>query len=410
MVTDRPIALGMLGWVAATSFITTRGTAQSAERPRARDVGVKVGIFVPGQYNAITDVAGVLVGQVTVVEGDTVNTGVTAIVPHGGSLFRERVPAALYVLNGFGKLVGVSQLREHGELETPILLTCTLCVWRAAEAMVDYLLERPGMERVMSMNPVVGETNDGGLNDIRRHPITREHVRVALETARTGPVDEGSVGAGRGTQALGWKGGIGTSSRRLPQSLGGYTVGVLVQSNFGGMLTINGAPVGRELGRYSFRAEVTSSGGDSEDGKGSIMMVVATDAPLIPSNLERLAKRAALGLSRTGAFGSASSGDFIIAFSTAEQVRRSRQDIGFATSGPPKEVEIRELPYHAMSPLFEAVTEATEEAVLNSLFRATAVRYRGQTADPLPIPETLEVLRKYNVLNWAPNLGSKRGQ
>ncbi|MBI4521819.1 MAG: P1 family peptidase, partial [Gemmatimonadetes bacterium] len=240
-----------------------------AARPRARDVGIVVGIFPPGQHNAITDVAGVRVGHATVIEGDSIRTGVTAIVPHGGVIFRERVPAALHVGNGFGKLLGVTQLRELGELETPILLTCTLCVWKAASAMVDYLLAQPGMQGVGSINPVVGETNDGGLSDIRAQPIRPEHVRAALAGAREGAVEEGSVGAGTGTRAFGWKGGIGTSSRKLPPSLGGYTVGVLVQSNFGGILSINGAPVGRELGRFSFQESAGGRPGEQDQGQGS---------------------------------------------------------------------------------------------------------------------------------------------
>lgn len=366
-------------------------------RPRARDLGVVVGIFPPGEHNAITDVAGVRVGHATVVEGDSVRTGVTAIVPHGGNVFLERVPAAIYVGNGFGKLLGVTQVRELGELETPILLTCTLCVWKAASALVDYLLEQPGMEGVRSINPVVGETNDGGLNDIRAQPIRAEHVRAALEGATGGPVAEGSVGAGTGTRAFGWKGGIGTSSRRLPASLGGYTVGVLVQSNFGGILTINGAPVGRELGRFAFQEAVEGGprrgrGREQDAGQGSIMMVVATDAPLSSRNLERLAKRAVLGLARTGSFAGNGSGDYVIAFSTAASVRRR-------ASEAPRAIE--DLPNDAMSPLFEAAVEATEEAIYNSLFRATTVTgHRGTTAEALPIEETVAILRKYNALDW----------
>ena len=228
--------------VSALAFLVLATDAMSQDRPRARDLGMTVGVLAPGPLNAITDVAGVLVGQVTVTDGDRVNTGVTAIRPHGGSLYHDRVPAAMYVGNGFGKLLGVTQVRELGELETPVLLTCTLCVWKAADAMVEWALEQPGMERVGSLNAVVGETNDGGLNDIRSRPITPAHVREAIESASGGPVEEGSVGAGRGTRAFGWKGGIGTSSRVLPQSLGGFTVGVLVQSNFGGILTMAGAP------------------------------------------------------------------------------------------------------------------------------------------------------------------------
>jgi D-aminopeptidase len=368
------------------------------ERPRARDLGIEIGIFPTGRWNAITDVAGVRVGQVTVVEGDAVRTGVTAILPHSGDLFRDRVPAAIHVGNGFGKLVGITQVRELGELETPVLLTCTLCVWRAADAMVEWLLERPGMGGVGSINPVVGETNDGGLNDIRSRPIRPEHVREALESADTGPVAEGSVGAGTGTRAFGWKGGMGTASRVLPESLGGWSVGVLVQSNFGGILTIDGAPVGEELGQYSFRGNVTGTPPaegdqeeDQEDGAGSIMIVIATDAPLSDRNLERLASRAMMGLGRTGSFAGNGSGDYIIAFSTAESVRRGTGGGGAHT--------VTELPNAATSALFQGVVEATEEAVVNSLLRATTVTGRGgSTAEAIPIEATLEVLRRHGVV------------
>ncbi len=361
-------------------FEVTPATSQPvSERPRARDLGVVVGILPPGPLNAITDVEGVRVGHTTVVEGDSVRTGVTAIVPHGGNVFRERVPAAIHVGNGFGKLLGVTQVRELGELETPILLTCTLCVWKAADAMVDSLLSRPDMQGVRSINPVVGETNDGFLNDIRNRPIRREHVFQALALAATGPVAEGSIGAGTGTRAFGWKGGIGTSSRRLPASLGGYTVGVLIQSNFGGVLTINGAPVGRELGQYAFQRAL----GQSADG--SIMMVVATDAPLHARNLDRLAKRALVGLARTGASMSNGSGDYVIAFSTT----------GFSE-------EL--VDNNNMSPLFQAVAEATEEAIYNSLFRATTVHGHRGVTEALPLDETVEILKKYDVLQWDQSL------
>src|SRR5262245_543870 len=292
----------------------------NAQRARARDLGVKPGVFSPGVNNAITDVAGVKVGQVSVIDGDSVRTGVTAILPHDGNLFLDRVPAALHVGNGFGKLLGATQLGELGELETPVLLTCTLCVWKAADAMIEWMLSQPGMEQVRSINPVVGETNDGGLNAIRSRPITAAHVRQALTTAASGPVAEGSVGAGVGTSAFGWKGGIGTSSRVLPASLGGWTVGVLVQSNFGGILQVLGAPVGKELGRYAFKQAVETK---AERGDGSIMMVVATDAPLSDRNLKRLAARAIMGLSRTGSSASNGSGDYVIAFSTNPKVRRA---------------------------------------------------------------------------------------
>src|SRR5499427_3061111 len=315
----RPITLALL-------VMTLGSTASAAQRARARDLGVKPGVFAPGTLNAITDVSGVRVGQTTVVQGDRVHTGVTAILPHGGNIFTDRVPAAVHVGNGFGKITGVTQLRELGELETPILLTCTLCVWKAADAMVEWMLAQPGMERVGSHNPVVGETNDGGLNAIRSRPIKPEHVRAALDGAKSGPVAEGTVGAGAGTQAFSWKGGIGTSSRVVPKSLGGYTVGVLVQSNFGGILQVLGAPVGKELGKYAFKSEI-----DRERGDGSIMMVVATDAPLSDRNLERLAARAMMGLGRTGSSASNGSGDFVIAFSTAPSVRRRLTPAG---SGP----------------------------------------------------------------------------
>jgi len=374
----------------------TPASAQVAteDRPRARDLGIHIGIFEPGIHNAITDVAGVRVGQTTVVEGTGIRTGVTAILPHPGDLFRDRVPAAIHVGNGFGKLVGITQVKELGELETPILLTCTLCVWRAADAMVDWLLERPGMESVGSINPVVGETNDSGLNDIRLRGISADHVRAALEQADSGPVAEGSVGAGTGTRAFGWKGGIGTASRVLPASLGGWTVGVLVQSNFGGILTVDGAPVGEALDQFSFRGDVTLTPPevtDQEDGAGSIMIVIATDAPLSDRNLERLASRAMMGLGRTGSFAGNGSGDYIIAFSTAESVRR-----GSGGGGPHT---VTELPNAGTSALFQGVVEATEEAILNSLFRATTVTGQGgATAYALPIEETTAVLRQYGVI------------
>ncbi len=387
--------------------------SQTTQRPRAREIGMQIGVFPPGAHNAITDVAGVLVGQVTVWEGEDIRTGVTAILPHGGNIFQEKVPAAMVVGNGFGKLIGVTQVGELGEMETPILLTCTLCVWRAADAMVQWLLEREGMEGVGSINPVVGETNDGGLNDIRSRPIRPEHVRGALEGASSGPVEEGSVGAGTGTQAFGWKGGIGTSSRVLPEALGGYTVGVLVQSNYGGILSMGGAPVGKELGRYSFQRYVEEQGatGDRErgvegsqeegspedDGRGipdvdggSIMMVVATDAPLSSRNLERLARRVLMGLARTGSSGGNGSGDYVLAFSTAREVRRT-------PSREPR--EILDLPNPAAAGLFQAAIETTEEAIYNSILKATDVTGRdGRTARAIPIEEVVKVLRKFGII------------
>ena len=292
--------------------VSTPLSAQDGERLRVRDYGVAVGVFETGEHNAITDVAGVRVGHTTVVEAPDVRTGVTAILPHGGNPYLSRVPAAIHVGNGFGKLLGVTQVRELGEMETPILLTCTLCVWKAADAMVEWMLARDGMENVRSLNALVGETNDGSLNDIRSRPIEAEHVVAALESATEGPVEEGAVGAGAGTVAFGWKGGIGTSSRVLPASLGGYTVGVLVQSNFGGILQVAGAPVGIELGQYAFADQVGRDDAydPEEDAQewGSIMMVVATDAPLSDRNLERVARRAVMGLSRTGSYASNGSG------------------------------------------------------------------------------------------------------
>lgn len=374
--------------------------AQTPERPRAREAGVVVGVLPPGPLNAITDVAGVRVGQTTITQGDSVQTGVTAILPHAGNLFRERVPAAIHVGNGFGKLLGSTQVDELGELETPILLTCTLCVWKAADAMVEWMLARPGMQDVRSINPVVGETNDGMLNAIRQRPVERAHVVAALEGASAGPVAEGSVGAGAGTVAFGWKGGIGTSSRRLPAPLGGYTVGVLVQTNYGGVLAINGAPVGRELRQYAFQRELeaappaasgTAMNSVRDRADGSVMIVVATDAPLSAASLDRLAMRALAGIARTGGSFTNGSGDYVIAFSTADSVRRR------ATTAPRATTD---LPNDAMSPLFQAAAEATEEAVYNSLFRASTVRTRSATVEALPLDRTLQILRRYNALGW----------
>ncbi len=376
-------------------------TAVSAQtpdaRPRPRDAGVVIGVLPPGPLNAITDVAGVRVGHATVIRGDSVRTGVTAILPHAGNPFRERVPAALHVGNGFGKLLGVTQLRELGELETPILLTCTLCVWKAADALAAWMIARPGMENVRSINPVVGETNDGGMSDIRSRPIEAADVVRALDTAAGGPVAEGSVGAGTGTVAFGWKGGIGTSSRRLPASLGGYTVGVLVQTNFGGSLTVAGVPVGRALGRWYLKREMeaagatASAGGPEDRADGSIIIVVATDAPLGQRALERLAARTMSGLARTGAAMTNGSGDYAIAFSTAESARRR----------PGASSPVAEVPADSLSPLFVAAAEATEEAIVSSLFRATDVRSAVGAAEPLPIRETLDVLRRAGALQPA---------
>ena len=338
-------------------------------RCRARDLGLAPGIFRPGARNAITDVAGVHVGQITRLEGESVRTGITAILPHGGNPFRDRVPAGLSVLNGYGKMAGGTQLDELGELETPIVLTSTLAVGRAVEALVDWTLALPGNEGVRSVNAVVGETNDGKLNDIRARGSSAEDVLAALAAASGGPVVEGTVGAGTGTVAFGWKGGIGTSSRVLPDALGGYAVGVLVQTNFGGDLIADGVKLGRTLDRFYLREHA-----DRGDADGSVMIVVATDAPLSDRNLRRLAFRAGAGLARTGAAFSDGSGDYAIAFSTHPEVRRD------AEARAPR--LLLDLPNASMSPLFVAVAEATEEAVLNSLFMATSVTSRPVLGGP----------------------------
>jgi D-aminopeptidase len=372
-------------------------TSSEKPRPRARDLGINVGILPTGNLNAITDVAGVRVGHATLVKGDNVRTGVTAILPHSGNLFQEKVPAAIFVGNGFGKLMGSTQVDELGEIETPILLTSTLNVPRVADALIDWMLALPGNEDVRSINPIVAETNDGYLNDIRGRHAGRDEVFAALKAAKDGPVAEGSVGAGTGTVAFGFKGGIGTSSRTLPQNLGGYTVGVLVQTNFGGILTINGAPVGRELGRYYLKEQLERIGRINmaddpvkERADGSIIMVVATDAPLGARNLKRLAARAMLGLARTGSPSSQGSGDYAIAFSTARENRIRAGEKVRAT---------QTLGNEAMSPLFQAVVEATEEAIYNSLLRATTVIGRdGHRVEALPIEKVVEILRRYGVI------------
>jgi D-aminopeptidase len=370
------------------------------DRPRARQTGVIVGSLPPGPLNAITDVAGVRVGHTTIREGDSICTGVTVVLPHGGNVFEERVPAAIHVGNGFGKLLGVTQVQELGELETPILLTSTLSVWQAADALVAWLLAQAGMEDVRSINPVVGETNDGFLNDIRARPVRPEHITNALARARNGPVEEGAVGAGTGTVAFGWKGGIGTSSRKLAAQAGGHIVGVLVQSNFGGDLMINGVRVGRELGRQASKAGavgsaacVTAPSADIASDRacdGSIMILVATDAPLASRNLERLASRAIVGLARTGSNLSNGSGDYVIAFSTAPECRRRH---GAATH------RVTELSNDAMSPLFQAVAEAAEEAIYNSLFRATTTRGFKGTVEALPLEQVLRLLRQAGAIS-----------
>lgn len=378
----------------AFSIVTSTASQTNQEtRPRARDIGVKVGILPPGPLNAITDVNGVLVGHTTIIRGDDIRTGVTAVLPHSGNLFREKVPGAVFVGNGFGKLMGSTQVDELGEIETPILLTSTLSVPRVADFLLDYMLSLPGNEDVPSINPVVAETNDGFLNDIRGRHITREDVAAAIKNAKAGGVEEGAVGAGTGTVAFGFKGGIGTSSRVVPKSLGGFTVGVLVQTNFGGVLTINGAPVGRELGRYYLKQELESRQSRERNRDtnpdGSIIIVIATDAPVDARNLKRMGARAMMGLGRTGASGSNGSGDYAIAFSTAPEVRLSGSSSGS---------NARLLRNDAMSPIFHAVIEATEEAIYNSLFRARTITGRGHTVDAIPLDRTIEILRKYKAM------------
>ena len=378
----------------AVLLVTVTTIAQNSARnprPRASDLGLKVGILPTGPLDAITDVAGVEVGQTTIIRGDDLRTGVTAILPHPGNLYRERVPGAVFVGNGFGKLAGSTQVDEMGDIETPILLTSTTSVPRVADALISYMLALPGNEDVLSINPLVGETNDGYLNDIRGRQITQNDVFAAMKDAMGGPVEEGSVGAGTGTVVFGFKGGIGTSSRRLPPKLGGYTVGVLVQTNFGGVLTIAGAPVGRELGRYYLREELQQEGSATDRGNGSVMIVIATDAPMDARNLKRLAARAMLGVGRTGSAGSNGSGDYSIAFSTAPQLRIRTEEKALS-----RRIEV--LTNDAMSPLFLAVIEATEEAVYNSLFRATTMTGSGHTVEALPIEKTTEILKKYGAI------------
>lgn len=350
------------------------------ENPRVRDLGVEPGMLPVGELNAITDVAGVSVGHRTLVEGKAVRTGVTAILPHGGNIFRNKVPAAVYTANGFGKAAGFEQVRELGNLESPILLTNTLSVGTALKAGVEWVLDQPGNEAVRSVNVVVGETNDGHLNDIRGQHVAPEDVIAAIESAEGGAVPEGNVGAGTGTRAFGWKGGIGTSSRKLPQELGGWTVGVLVQANFGGILTVDGVPVGEALGRHDFRDELAGEPiGNDDPEEGSVMIVIATDAPVGARNLERMAKRAPLGIARTGGYMSNGSGDFVIAFSTAERVE-------YMGSG--SVTERKRLDNDRMNPLFLGVVEATEEAVYNALLAADTMTGRdGNRAEALPVAE-----------------------
>ncbi|MCP9201043.1 P1 family peptidase [Gramella sp. GC03-9] len=353
---------------------------------RSRDLGIEIGVLPTGARNSITDVEGVKVGHTTLIEGDSIRTGVTAILPHDGNIFQKKVPAAVYVGNGFGKLAGSTQVEELGNIETPIILTNTLNVATAMDALIKYSLGLPGNEDVRSVNAIVGETNDGYLNDIRGQHVQTENVISAINSASSN-VTEGNVGAGTGTICFGFKGGIGTSSRKLPESLGGYRIGVLVQTNFGGNLTIDGAPVGEEIGKFSFRDRIL----DSADG--SCMIVVATDAPLNSRNLKRLAKRALLGLGRTGGIASNGSGDYVIAFSTAKENRipyRIEKDL----------LEQKVVPNDLMSPIFMAAIEATEEAILNSLFMAEDMTgFQGRTIEALPMQKVKPILEKYKVID-----------
>jgi len=364
-------------FIAICLFETT-----NAQRKRARDVGVEIGLFKTGKWNAITDIKGVEVGHETIIRGDNIRTGVTIIKPHTRDLFSEKVMAAVHVINGFGKAIGFTQVNELGTIETPIALTNTLNVFLVGDAIVEYMISNNS--NIRSVNPVVGETNDSGLNDIQGRHVQKRHVYAAINKAKSGPVEEGSVGAGTGTRALGFKGGIGTSSRILPQDLGGYSVGVLVQSNFGSSLVINGAPVGRELHKSAFSSKIPY-----DNDEGSCMIVIATDAPLSNRNLKRLAKRAVIGMGNVGGFISNGSGDYVIAFSTFSAV--SRQNMTTTR---------REINNNAMNSLFMATVEATEEAILNSLFMAETVSSKYGTANELPLDKTLEILNKYNRLNW----------
>lgn len=355
-----------------------------AQNKRIREYGIKIGVLPTGQANSITDVAGVKVGHTTLISGDNIRTGVTAILPHSGNLFQQKVPAAIELGNGFGKLTGYSQVQELGNLETPIVLTNTLSVPTAADALIDWTLAQPGNEKVQSVNALVGETNDGGLNDIRGRHVAKNDVLSAIKHAKSGTLEEGNVGAGTGTICFDWKGGIGTASRKLPANLGGYTIGVLVQTNFGGVLEVAGAPVGVELGQYAFKDKLEKS------GDGSCMIVVATDAPLDARNLKRLAKRALLGLGKTGGIMSNGSGDYVIAFSTAYQIPHIIE----ATTDT-----LTLLRNDAVSPLFLAVIEATEEAILNSLFMAESTTgFKNHVVEKLPVNKVLTILKKYGKL------------
>jgi D-aminopeptidase len=358
------------------------GTAHAEHRPRAREAGIAIGILPAGPLNAITDVTGVRVGQVTIVEGANIRTGVTAILPHGGNLYQDKVPAGFAVGNAYGKFMGSTQIEELGEIETPIVLTNTLNVPEAAAGIIEWTLNQPGNGEVRSVNAVVGETNDGALNDIRARRVRPADVIGAIERAREGPVQEGAVGAGTGTIAFGWKGGIGTSSRKLPANLGGWTVGVLVQTNYGGVLQVAGVPVGQALGQYFLKNELSKASAD-----GSVIVVVATDAPLSDRNLERLAHRGLLGIARTGSPMTNGSGEYAVAFSTNPDVRRTE-----ARRATPS--AIVDLPNEQMSPLFEAAVEAAEEAAINSLFAATPMDGNGRHIDALPVDQVVKLYKR----------------
>jgi D-aminopeptidase len=378
--------------LALISIVALAAQTLQERRPRARDLGLAPGVFEPGRFNAITDVAGVRVGHVTLQEGNAVRTGVTAIVPHGGNVFQDKVAGAVFTGNAFGKLAGSTQVDELGTIETPIVLTNTLSVGAAVEGTVSWTLQQAGNETVRSVNALVGETNDGGLNDIRGLHVKTVHVIDAIRAAREGPVQEGTVGAGTGTQAFGWKGGIGTASRVLARDsmsryAATYTLGVLVQTNFGGVLTMGGAPVGKELGRYSFGPQPSRDAA----GDGSCMIVVATDAPIDARDLKRLAARALFGLARTGSSFENGSGDFSIAFTTAPEMRTAFND------PHPRTRTI--LPPDGVSPLFQAALEATEEAVYNSLLQAETVESKFGKADAIPVERVRQILRKYNVIH-----------
>ncbi len=380
----RTMLISLLTATAFLPLLNMTNLIPNSPRPRARELGLAPGVFPPGKLNAITDVQGVKVGHVTLIEGEQIRTGVTAILPHGGNIFQDKVAGAVYVGNAFGKLAGSTQVNELGTIETPIILTNTLSVAAGIEGVVSYTLAQPGNEQVFSVNALVGETNDSALNDIRGRHIKSEHVIEAIKKAAAGAVVEGSVGAGTGTTCFGWKGGIGTSSRKLPERFGSYTLGVLVQTNFGGILTMGGAPVGKELGRYAF-----APAGSNGNGDGSCMIVVATDAPLDARDLRRLAARALFGLARTGSSYSNGSGDFAIAFSTAPEMRAKHGDANARAR--------KMLPPDATSPLFEAALEATEEAVYNSLLQATTISTRNRTIEAISIERVKDVLTKYGI-------------